>query len=127
MFICPEEITDLPGIGFVEGMACGCLYFGKLSAIYTDLGLIDGENYVAYDGTIEDLLLKIKFYKKNLEQSTRIAENGKNFVINKFNQENIRRTFYNDLLRLQNSISTSKDYNNIEFESSFIEKTEKIY
>ena len=26
MFVCPEEICDLPGIGFIEGMACGCLY-----------------------------------------------------------------------------------------------------
>ena len=55
MCIVGEEILGVPGIGFVEGMACGCAYIGLDSPMYTDLGLIPGVHYITYDGTKEDL------------------------------------------------------------------------
>ena len=65
MFIVPEEISDLPAIGFVEGMACGCAYIAKVDKMYEDIGLINGVHYIGYDGTLDDLCNKIKHYQEN--------------------------------------------------------------
>jgi hypothetical protein len=39
-------------------MACGCVVFSQ-EKYYGGLGLIAGLDYIPYDGTLEDLLLKI--------------------------------------------------------------------
>lgn len=85
MFAVPEEICDLPAIGFVEGMACGAAYFGVESPMYGDLGLLPSIHYVAYDGTVEDLMIKVRFYQENLDELQRIAESGCRFVREKLN------------------------------------------
>ena len=54
MFVVPEEANDLPGIGFVEGMACGSAYIGLDDGMYKDIGLIPRKHYITYDGTLED-------------------------------------------------------------------------
>jgi hypothetical protein len=68
MFIVPEEISGLPGIGFVEGMKCGTAFIGKECKMYSDLGLINGINYIGYDGTIGDLINKIIYYQNSAEE-----------------------------------------------------------
>lgn len=99
MFAVPEEICDLPAIGFVEGMACGSAYFGVESPMYADLGLLPSVHYVAYDGTIEDLMLKVKFYQNNLADLQRIAECGCCFVRENLNPEAVYGGFVNALKR----------------------------
>ena len=81
MFVCPHEICDLPGIGFVEGMACGAAFIAEENSMYNNLGMIDGVHYINYDGSIKDLIIKIKYYQKHSDELEQIAENGYNFVI----------------------------------------------
>lgn len=89
MFVCPEEIIDLPGIGFVEGMACGSAYIGKRDAMYTDLGMIDKVHYIGYDGTFEDLINKIQYYQNKPKELQVIANNGNKFVRDNFNANDV--------------------------------------
>lgn len=87
MCIVGEEVLGVPGIGFVEGMACGCAYIGIDSPMYRDLGLIPGKHYITYDGSIEDLRRVIEYYQaddhqKELED---IAGTGCEYVRIHFN------------------------------------------
>lgn len=100
MFVCPEEIIDLPGIGFVEGMACGNAFLGIRDPMYSDLGLIDGEHYIGYNGTIEDLKEKIEYYQNNPIELEEIAKRGYKFVMEKFNENVVCEKFLADIERL---------------------------
>lgn len=100
MFVVPEEVCDLPGIGFVEGMKCGSAFIGINDLMYTDIGLIDGVNYIAYDGTFDDLLNKIKYYQVNQIELEMIASNGYEFVTNTFTKEKIASKFLNDMNKI---------------------------
>jgi glycosyltransferase involved in cell wall biosynthesis len=80
MFAVPEEICDLPAIGFVEGMACGAAYLGLSNPMYLDIGLIPGVHYIAYDGTVDDLMRKVEYYQKHSDELRRIADSGCLFV-----------------------------------------------
>lgn len=93
MFIVPEEINGLPGIGFIEGLMCGCVLIGKKNEYYEDLGFIDGVNFISYDGTLNDLVNKIKFYQKNSNLLENIANNSYEFVKYNFNENNVASNF----------------------------------
>ena len=80
MFTVPEEICNLPAIGFVEGMACGCAFFGLDDPMYRNLGLVPGVHYVAYDGSLSDLMEKVRFYQSNTAALEEIANSGYDFV-----------------------------------------------
>ena len=80
MFAVPEEICDLPPIAFVEGMACGAAYLGIDSPMYRDLGMVPGQHYIAYDGTVDDLMCQVRFYQAHLDALEVIARNGHDFV-----------------------------------------------
>lgn len=97
MFTVPEEICDLPAIGFVEGMACGAAFFGLDSPMYRDLGMTPGEHYVAYDGSLEDLVLKISYYQEHLDELQVIAECGHNFVCTNLSQKKVYDDFISNL------------------------------
>ena len=86
MCLIGEEIMQIPGIGFVEGMACGCAYIGQTEGYYEDYGMIEGVHYIGYNGTIEDLKKKIAFYQKpeNQSQLEQIAKEGCKFVRDNF-------------------------------------------
>lgn len=81
-----EEILGVPGIGFVEGMACGSAYIGLDSPMYRDYGLIPGVHYIAYDGTKEGLRATVEHYQKpeNQAELERIAKAGCEFVRENF-------------------------------------------
>ena len=80
MFVCPEELVGMPGIGFVEGMACGCAYIGLNHDMYRCLGLEPGIHYITYDGTLEDLRKVILYYKQRPEEVKNIADTGCRYV-----------------------------------------------
>lgn len=86
-----EEILGVPGIGFVEGMACGSAFIGIDSPMYRDYGLIPGVHYISYDGSMEGLKTTIEFYQKpeHMEELERIAEAGQKFVENSFNGQKV--------------------------------------
>lgn len=89
MFTVSEEICGLPAIGVVEGMACGCAFIGFDSPMYRDLGMVPGVHYVAHNGTLEDLIEKIRFYQQpsQLTQLEKIAARGQKLVEEKFRAE----------------------------------------
>lgn len=97
MFICPEEKVDVPSINFIEGMACGCAYIGIDHSMYKDIGMIDGQNYIAYDGTLEGMKSKIDYYKNHPEKLAQIAQSGFEFVRDNFSKEKIVKNFLNNI------------------------------
>ena len=105
MFVVPEEINDLPAIGFVEGIACGCVYIGKVDPMYKDIGMVPDYHYIGYDGTLDDLVAKIKFYQENLDKLRQISERGYEFVVSKFNNQPVAENF---LVHLNKVVSDSK-------------------
>jgi len=114
MFVVPEEINDLPGIGFVEGMACGCAFFGKDDPMYRDIGLIPDKHYISYSGDLDDLTAKIKFYQKNPDELQRIANNGYVFVKKKFHGRDVAEKFFTDMIQI-----ISNDFKNDNIVSTF--------
>ena len=64
MCLVGEEILGVPGIGFVEGMACGCAYIGQKLGYYEDYGMQAGVHYIGYNGSLEDLKAKISYYQQ---------------------------------------------------------------
>ena len=112
MFVVPEEANDLPGIGFVEGMACGSAYIGLDDPMYRDIGLIPGVHYIAYNGTLSDLEVKIKYYQKNNNELEEIANRGHEFTKENFNGEHVAHKLYIDLMKSDISSSFVVNSNN---------------
>lgn len=103
MCIVGEEIMGIPGVGFVEGMACGCAFIGQNIGYYEDYGMKEGVHYIGYDGTLKDLRNKIEYYQQPIHQSEleQIAKNGYNFAIKNFNNESISRRLVEQLIAAQ--------------------------
>lgn len=89
MCIVGEDITGVPGIGFVEGMACGCAYIGLNNGLYEQYGLKEGVHYIGYDGTLSDLTEKIKYWQRpeNQNKLEEIARTGCTYVREHFNKK----------------------------------------
>ena len=103
MCIVGEEILGIPGIGFVEGMACGCAYIGQDMQAYRDWGLIPGKHFITYDGTKEDLKRVIEYYQKDehQEELEKIARTGCEYVRTHFNGDAVAEKLLKDLITLQ--------------------------
>lgn len=103
MCIVAEEALGLPGIGFVEGMACGCAYIGIDSPMYRNYGLVPGTHYIAYDGTKEGLRKIIKYYQspEHQEELERIAQKGCEFVHKNFQGDVVAEHLIKELVRLR--------------------------
>ena len=103
MCIVGEEVLGVPGIGFVEGMACGCAYIGQDKGYYEDLGMKAGVHYIAYNGTLEDLKEKISYYQQpdNQEKLEQIANAGYEFAQEHFSGRNVAYNLINTLLEKQ--------------------------
>lgn len=97
MFVCPEEYVGMPGIGFVEGMACGCAYIGIEHEMYQSLGLIPQIHYISYDGTISGLAIVIKYYQEHEKELEIIAKTGMDFVRSNFNGQVVADNFFRDI------------------------------
>lgn len=103
MCIVGEEIVGLPGIGFVEGMACGCAYLGQTVGYYEDYGMKEGVHYIGYDGTLDDLKAKISYYQQpeHQQELETIARTGCEFVRSHFNGPAAAESLLNNLLDAQ--------------------------
>lgn len=103
MHIVGEEILGVPGIGYVEGMACGSAYIGIDSPMYRDLGLIPGIHYIAYDGTKEGLRTTIEFWQRpeNQDKLEEIAQTGCEYVRENFRGTKVAEKLINDLITHQ--------------------------
>jgi len=76
MFAVPEEVCGLPAIGFVEGMACGSAYVGVDGPMYRDLGMLPGVHFIAYDGTVDDLMAQVRHHQQHPARTAAIAAAG---------------------------------------------------
>ena len=102
MFVCPEDINGSPGVGTFEGMACGCAMIGCNYGAFEDMGMVSGKHYIAYDGTMEDMVAKIRHYQKpeNSCELEEIAKSGMKYVRLHFNQEAAAKEYINILEHL---------------------------
>lgn len=104
MHLLGEEILGVPGIGYVEGMACGSAYIGLDSPMYRDLGLIPGVHYISYDGTKEGLRKTVEFWQRpeNQDDLERIADAGCQFVRKNFCGEKVAEQLMKSLIQQKN-------------------------
>ena len=103
MCIVGEEILGVPGIGFVEGMACGCAYIGLESQVYSDYGMQAGVHYIGYDGSLEDLKRVIQYYQMDEHQAEleKIAKTGCEYARTHFNGDAVAEKLIHDLIKEQ--------------------------
>ncbi len=101
--IVPEDIQGMPGIGFVEGMACGCAYIGLDYCGYTDIGMVSGIHYISYDGTLEDLRKKCEYYlsPEHERELRKIAENGYKFAREHFTKNYVGKLLVDKIMKIQ--------------------------
>lgn len=97
MAVVPEEIVGIAAIGAFEAMACGCALIGIDHTMYTDLGLVPGTHYIAYDGTIEGLKETVTYYQAHTAELEEIARKGCAFVHEHLNKERVTELFYQKL------------------------------
>lgn len=110
MCLVGEEILGVPGIGFVEGMACGCAYIGQTTGFYEDYGMRAGVHYIGYDGTLEDLKAKISYYQQpeHQEELERIANAGYEFAQSHFRGDVVAKELLDKLQKAQAEWNASK-------------------
>ena len=98
-----EEATGLPGIGMSESMACGCVYLGDHNFGYELMGMVEGEHFIGYDGTIQGLRLKILELRSDPQRLELISEAARSLANSKWNavsaSSNISRIVENLLNR----------------------------
>lgn len=103
MCLVGEEILGVPGIGFVEGMACGCAYIGQKLGYYEDYGMQEGVHYIGYNGTLDDLIAKITYYQQpeHQEELECIANAGNEFALSHFRGDIVAKDLLEKLHKAQ--------------------------
>lgn len=106
MHLLGEEILGVPGIGYVEGMACGSAYIGLDSPMYRDLGLIPGVHYISYDGTKEGLRRTVEYWQKpeNQDELENIANCGCDYVHKNFCGDKVAKLIIDELRMKRNEM-----------------------
>lgn len=109
MCLVGEEILGIPGIGFVEGMTCGCAYIGQTNGYYEDYGMQEGVHYIGYDGSLNDLKAKITYYQQPEHQKELecIAKTGYDFAKSHFNGAAAASFLLDKLVEAQKSFKRS--------------------
>lgn len=74
-----EELAGFPGIGAFEAMACGCVLIAQTS-FYDGLGMEENKHYIAYDGSLPDLIEKITWLREHPDLSRVISEAGQKYI-----------------------------------------------
>lgn len=123
MFMCWEELWDMPWIWFVEWMACWCAYLWKHDSMYTDLWLIPWVHYISHNGSLEDILEKVKYYQTHSDELDQIATAWSLFVQEHFSWPIVAQKFYDDLIALNKNLTLNHYHKDkFIFNSSFIDK-----
>lgn len=98
MFVSPEEITGLPSINAIEGMACGSAFIGIHDPMYTDIGLRPGVHYIAYtENDLNDLIEKIRYYRAHSDALEKIAQAGCELVREHFSRQKVAEVLWRDV------------------------------
>lgn len=110
MFLVGEEVVGIPGIGFVEGMACGGAFIGQNFGIYEQYGMQEGVHYIGYDGTLNDLKAKISYYQQpeHQEELERIANAGYEYAQTHFRGEIVAKELLDKLQKAHAEWKASK-------------------
>lgn len=110
MCLVGEERMQIPGVGFVEGMACGTAYIGQTVGYYEDYGMKEGVHYIGYDGTLSDLKAKISYWQKpkNQKRLAMIAREGCEYVRANFKGSVIAEKLLNQLIEESTKIYRDK-------------------
>ena len=98
---CPAEIIGLPGIGAFEAMACGAIFITDEGELYDDYGFEENINYISYDGTIDNLVFKIKSMLDDKEHVAFLRKNSLKIINEKMRAKaciNIFEKFVNNIL-----------------------------
>jgi hypothetical protein len=89
LFLVPEEVTGLPGVSFVEGMVCGCVFIGSNEAIYNSIGMKPSVHYLLYDGTIHGLRAVVEEAINQITRTEEISRAGQQFVLEFLQNETV--------------------------------------
>lgn len=110
MFLVGEEVVGIPGIGFVEGMACGSAFIGQNYGLYEQYGMQEGVHYIGYDGTLDDLKAKITYYQQpeNQNELERVAKAGYEFAQTHFRGEAVAKELLEKLIKAQTAWREAK-------------------
>ncbi|MBR3723274.1 MAG: glycosyltransferase [Selenomonadaceae bacterium] len=97
-----EDANGIYAIGAIEAMACGCAFVGSNYGAFEDLGLKDGESYIAYNGSISNLKEKLEYYllPANSNELYNIAKNGCEYVRKNFSEESIAKKYIQELFKI---------------------------
>lgn len=111
MCIIGEEVLPSPGIGFVEGMACGCAYIGLNNGLYEEYGMQEGVHYIGYNGSLTDLKYKIAYYQAPEHQAEleAIAKTGCEFIRANFNGPAVAEKLITGLVKLRDEKLNEKN------------------
>jgi hypothetical protein len=93
-----EEHVGFPALGALEAMACGAVLIAQPD-YYEGLGLIAGEHYIAYKGTIDHLVKAIT--QANHATSSRISAAGAKFVKDNYGRTAVFARWVDTLQRLE--------------------------
>ena len=85
MFVCGEEIVGTPGIGMLEGMACGCIYIGRSDLDYSVFGMIPDVHFLTYDGSVESLFHCIEGHANEIDKLNLIQQNAAKLLVKLLN------------------------------------------
>jgi len=59
--------------------------------------MVPGVHYVSYDGTVPDLMNKVRHYQANIGELEQIAQHGYEFALNRLNPETVYKKFFDRL------------------------------
>jgi hypothetical protein len=92
-----EELSGCPTIGSFEAMASGAAVFLSKAYSYRPLGLRAGVHYIAYDGSLADLISKIRLFKNKKPIVQDISNNAVNFIKTHCSRSALNLSFYKQL------------------------------
>lgn len=122
-----EEVNNLPGIGFVESMACGCVYIGLNDPMYLDLGMVPNHHYITYNGTLDDLKEQITYYLINENKLNEISLNSYEFVKENFNEDKVCTLLFDYLkIQMENKLMQNSIINKFDYIFTHMTNDEKI-
>jgi hypothetical protein len=93
-----EELSGCPTVGSFEAMASGAAVFLSKTYSYRPLGLRAGVHYIAYDGSLADLISKIRLFKNKKHIVQDISNNAVNFIKTHCSRSALNLSFYKQLI-----------------------------